>query len=869
MKNRILFVTILCCLYAAPLYARHLKGGFLSYEYLGDGVAPNSARYSITLTQYMDCDATGAQIDPSVNFSIFNAASSTLVNTVTVNQTSLYLLSRTKDEECITGDQTGCYYKIAVYTLPSIELPITTSGYVVSFQRCCRIDNIVNISNSGSVGNTYSINIPGSLPGGGGEKNSSALFLINDTSVVCSGNSFTIPFLASDADGDSLSYYFCDALEGGSVAVPAPPTADNPPYTATPYQFPYSGNTPLGSAVLINAKTGVISGIAPVTTGEYVVSVCVNEYRKGSLVGSNRKELHVVVGNCNQIKSKPPIDFTTCDGFTINFSNNSTGSIQDYYWDFGDKTTLSDTSLLKTPTYTYADTGRYQVKLIVNRGSLCTDTGYTTVGVYPGFFPNFDYLATCKGAPTQFRDQSTTKYGTVNSWHWDFGNTAVTNDTAIIKNPAYIYSQSGNYNVQLIVGNSKGCIDTIALTVPVLDKPTIKVTNDTLICDIDTLQLKAEGLGTFTWSPNYNINNLNTATPLVSPDVPTKYYVNLNAGPGCNNSDSVFVDVKRFVTLRPPKDTTICQGDPVTLYPVSDALNYKWSPPGTLNNDTAKNPVATPLVKTIYTVIGNIGKCQATTSVTVTPVPYPKVIATGDKRICFDDSTQISAQVTASSFSWTPLTDIINGNTLTPVVFPKNSTDYIITVRDTLGCPKPVSDTVSIIVIPPVQAFAGNDTNIIVNQPLQLTATGGEIYQWSPAVGLNKTDIFNPVAVLQRSQQYIVKISTQEGCFAYDTINVRVFTTPPSFFVPNAFTPNNDSRNDVIRPITAGLAQLYFFNIYNRWGQLVFSTNSTKSGWDGTLKGREQPVGVYVWVAKAITFEGKIIEGKGTITLIR
>lgn len=819
----------------------------------------------------MDCDATGLQIDTAFNFSIFNPVDNSLINTVHISAPTpdVYLLQKNTDDQCITGDQRGCYYKIVKYTSPVIELPITASGYIVAFQRCCRIENIVNITNSGQVGNTYSINIPGSLPGAGGEKNNSAVFLINDTSVVCAGTPFSIPFMASDADGDSLSYYFCDALTGASFADPGPAISSNPPFTSTPYQFPFAGVQPMGSGVTINSKTGIISGIAPSGIGEYVVSVCVNEYRKGKLVGRNRKELHVVVGNCNQIKSNPPIDYTTCDGYTINFTNTSTGPIQNYYWDFGDKTTLGDTSLLQTPTYTYADTGRFQVKLIVNRGSLCTDTGYTNIGIYPGFFPNFDYLSTCKGSPTQFIDKTTTKYGTVNLWHWDFGNTSVTNDTAILKNPAYTYDQSGNYNVQLIVGNSKGCIDTVLLTVPVLDRPTLKVTNDTLICDIDTLQLSAEGLGTFTWSPNYNINNLTSATPLVSPDVPTKYYVSLNAGPGCSNNDSVFVNVKKFVTLQPPKDTTICKGDPITLSPTSDALHYNWSPSATLNSDTAKNPVATPTVKTTYTVIGNIGKCQATAKVTVTPIPYPQVTGAGDKSICFDDSTQISAQITASSFSWSPLTDIINSNTLTPIVFPKNSTDYIITVRDTLGCPKPVSDTVSIIVIPPVQAFAGNDTDIVVNQPLQLTATGGEIYQWSPATGLNKSDIFNPIAVLQHNQQYIVRVSTQEGCFAFDTINVRVFTTPPSFFVPNAFTPNNDSRNDIIRPITAGLAQLYFFNIYNRWGQLVFSTNQSKVGWDGTLKGREQPMGVYVWVAKAITYEGNIIEGKGTITLIR
>ncbi|MGE5107535.1 MAG: PKD domain-containing protein [Sphingobacteriales bacterium] len=872
MKNRIFLFVLIFSIITVPSYARHLKGGFFTYQYVGPGSDPNTAKYIITLTEYMDCDASGGQIDDGINFSIFNASDNSYIKDIPVSlNNNLYLLSKTQDEACITGDQTGCYYKIAVYQLTNVELPITDNGYIVAFQRCCRIDNIVNIQNSVSVGNTYSIKIPGRLDGLNAEKNTSAQFIIADTSVVCGGTPFTLPFIATDADNDSLSYYFCDALQGGGSgpgqASPVP--AANPPYISTPYQFPFSGTQPMGSSVTINPRTGIISGIAPDVPGEYVVSVCVDEHRNGRIIAHNRKELHVVVGNCAQLKSNPPIDFTTCDGFTINFSNTSTGTIQNYFWNFGDNSTDADTSLAFAPTYTFPDTGRYRVQLIVNRGFLCTDTGYTTVGVYPGFFPNFTFQTTCKGFPTQFTDATTTKYGIVDSWRWDFGNTAATNDTSHIKNPGYTYITPGNYDVQLIVGNSKGCIDTVQLTVPVLDKPPLTITNDTLICNIDTLQLNAVGTGTFTWSPNYNINNLNAQNPLVSPDVPTKYYVTLDAGPGCTNNDSVFVNVKTFVTLNAPNDTTICRGDAITLSPSSDALNYSWTPISTLDDPIKKNPVATPLTDTKYTVVGNIGKCQATDFVNVKVVPYPSVIASDDVSICFDDTTQLNAQITASSFKWSPLTNIINSNTLNPIVFPPFTTDYVITVRDTLGCPKPVSDTVTVFVIPPVQAFAGNDTDIVINQPLQLIATGGSIYQWQPATGLNKTDVFNPVAILQKSQQYIVKVSTPEGCFAYDTVNVRVFITPPGFFVPNAFTPNTDNRNDVFKPVAVGISVFKYFKVYNRWGQLVFTTSQPGKGWDGTFNGREQPLGVYVWVAEATTYTGVNIKEKGTVTLIR
>ena len=868
MKKAIFIFLLFLSSTPASLFARHLKGGFFTYQYLGPG-AGASNKYRVTLTIYMDCNATGQQIDQTLNFSFFDAGNNGLLFTREVGQKDNFLLRKTTDEECISGDQTGCYYRVITYELAEVELPINTAGYVVSFQRCCRIENIVNISNSGAVGNTYAINIPGTAINPLFAQNNSANFIIGDTSVVCGGSPFTLPFVATDADGDSLSYSFCDALEGASQGVPAPGTASNPPYNSTPYASFFSGGQPMGGTVTINPRTGIISGTAPSAQGEYVVSVCVNEFRNGTIVASNRKELHVVVGSCSPIKSNPPIDFVTCDGFTLNFSNTSTGNIQNYFWDFGVTNTIADTSILQFPTYTFPDTGKYRIRLIVNRGLLCTDTGYTTVGIYPGFFPDFNFTTTCKNFPTQFNDATRTNYGAVNFWRWDFGNTTVTNDTSRLSNPADIYPNPGTYNVQFIVGNSKGCIDTLFKTIDVLDKPSLTVTNDTLICDIDTLQLRANGIGTFTWSPNYNINNLNAQNPLISPDAPTKYYVDLVFGPGCTNRDSVFVDVKSFVTLSPPKDTTICRGDAITLKPVSDALNYQWTPAGSLNNPAIKNPVATPLTDTRYTVIGNIGKCQATAGVNVKVVPYPQVNAGADVAICFGDIIQLNGSTDGSSFRWSPTTALSNPNILNPFASPQVPVRYILTATDTLGCPKPTRDTVLVFVVPPVQAFAGNDTFIVIGQPLQLQASGGQVYSWSPPTGLNKVDIANPVATLTSNQTYVVRVSTPEGCFAFDTVNVRVFTTPPGFFVPNAFTPNNDGRNDIFRPIAVGISKLDYFNVYNRWGQLVYSTNQLGKGWDGQLKGREQPSGVYVWVTKAQIYTGAPITQKGTVTLIR
>lgn len=261
MKNTLLTIILFTC--CACTFGRHIKGGFFTYQYLGAGINdPAMLRYKISLTVYMDCSAFGNQIDPNINFTIFEA--NTRFANVPVTKKSELPLQKFYDDPCITGNQAECYYKIVVYELASYELPVSTNGYTISYQRCCRIENMDNISNSGNVGNTYTIQIPGSaalVPNA--NKNSSPSFPVNDTAVICQNNSFMYPFSATDPDGDSLSYAFCTSYNGAGQTDPAPATATAPPYASVPYVEGFSGSTPMGSSVTINPRTGLISGIAP------------------------------------------------------------------------------------------------------------------------------------------------------------------------------------------------------------------------------------------------------------------------------------------------------------------------------------------------------------------------------------------------------------------------------------------------------------------------------------------------------------------------------------------------------------------------------------------------------------------------------
>ena len=91
----------------------------------------------------------------------------------------------------------------------------------------------------------------------------------------------------------------------------------------------------------------------------------------------------------------------------------------------------------------------------------------------------------------------------------------------------------------------------------------------------------------------------------------------------------------------------------------------------------------------------------------------------------------------------------------------------------------------------------------------------------------------------------------------------------PTVFVPNAFTPNGDGKNDLLRPIAVGMVRIDYFQIYNRWGQLVFSTSTNEYGWDGTIAGKVQPSGTYVWLVKAVDYTGAPYVQRGTLVLVK
>jgi gliding motility-associated-like protein len=237
--------------------------------------------------------------------------------------------------------------------------------------------------------------------------------------------------------------------------------------------------------------------------------------------------------------------------------------------------------------------------------------------------------------------------------------------------------------------------------------------------------------------------------------------------------------------------------------------------------------------------------------------------------VCPDDSVQLIAQG-GDTYSWLPSAGI-NSTIANPFVHPLTTTIYTVQVTDTV-CNQSQNLSTQVVVrpVPNVQAFKQNDIDCI-QTTARLNAIGAASYKWIPAASLDNPDISNPTASSSTTTLFTVEGTDAFGCKNRDTISVVVDFSNKNglFFVPNAFTPNNDGLNDCFGIKHWGVLESVEFNVYNRWGELVFRTTDVTKCWDGKWKGREQDPAVFVYWIKAKSICGGDIFRKGTVVLIR
>jgi gliding motility-associated-like protein len=335
----------------------------------------------------------------------------------------------------------------------------------------------------------------------------------------------------------------------------------------------------------------------------------------------------------------------------------------------------------------------------------------------------------------------------------------------------------------------------------------------------------------------------------------------------------VYVDFVNTVELTTIANPVICESSNTPLNATTNAQSVVWSPAASLSSAAVLNPVASPVVTTTYYITATTGVCYKKDSVTVIVNPAPRPDAGPDISICFGGTTALQGSG-AMEYEWSPSTYLSNTTDASPTVTrPAASLTYFLRVKDFNGCHSLLKDTVKVMVIPAVRMFAGNDTLIAIGQPLQLNGIqlGSNTvvnYSWSPSNGLSNTGAANPLAVVDKDMVYTLTGKTALNCEGSDVIKVKVYEGP-EIYVPSVFSPNNDGLNDMLRAWAIGMKEYRYFKIFNRWGQMIFSTSDFNKGWDGKIKGIAQNTGSFVWFAEAVDFRGKVISRKGTITLLR
>lgn len=360
------------------------------------------------------------------------------------------------------------------------------------------------------------------------------------------------------------------------------------------------------------------------------------------------------------------------------------------------------------------------------------------------------------------------------------------------------------------------------------------------------------------------------------------YIITATDAQGCTRTanGNVGLTDNMFLTLGP--DVTICAEASVTFDPQTNPETnvFTWTgingtPNSTIVNASVKNAAARPLDTATYVLHAQWGGCERWDTIVVNVLRKPVANAGLDTAICNKtyailrgSSSNLSGTV---NYAWSPVADVEFPNqAVTRVNPPGNNREYIytLTVTDNYGCNFSVTDEVRVRVQPPVPAFAGNDTTAVRGVPHQMFATGGDEYLWTPAGPLSNASAQNPLATLNTDQKFVVRVTDFAGCIGYDTVFIKVYAGP-AYYIPNAFTPNGDGLNDVFRPIPAGIARTQYFRIFNRFGEVIFETNQFMKGWDGTYKGKKQPIGAYVWVIKGIDRNGQKVEMKGTVMLVQ
>jgi gliding motility-associated-like protein len=344
------------------------------------------------------------------------------------------------------------------------------------------------------------------------------------------------------------------------------------------------------------------------------------------------------------------------------------------------------------------------------------------------------------------------------------------------------------------------------------------------------------------------------------------------AGFGCAKTLFTTLRDSLTVTAIAGRDTLSCNNEPVSIGGIpKQGLKYAWSPVAGLSDPTIANPLAAPDITTSYviTTTNNGGGCRTTDTVIVrASIIDDSLRLVGKDAYCLGNNDSAVLHVNPTqSIQWFKDDVAITRANQSRYKVSASGTYYAV-LNNADGCGiTTAKQPVIIDIAKPGIAYPVEYA--LFNVPLTLQARQiSDNVLWKPALNLSNATSFSPAFKGSRDQLYLIDLTTKTGCLTVDTQLVKTIAKV-EIFVPTAFTPNRDGKNDVLRPILIGLRQLDYFRVFNRWGQILFETKKTLTGWDGMFKGVEQQTQTVVWMLRGVGVDGVVYTQKGSTVLLR
>jgi gliding motility-associated-like protein len=857
LKLSILMLLALWCHSSA--LATHLVGGEIFYEYLGNDT------YAITLIVYRDCgpaNSNNAQFDAQASIGFFNAQNNALVEDVLVSLQPFNVIEVPVELEnpCFILPPDLCIERATYFT--QVTLPQNEDGYYMVYQRCCRNPSIDNLVAPNQTGLTLYTTIPGTDLIGE-ESNSSAEFDNFPPAALCASAEFFFDHGATDADGDSLVYEFCNPYHGASADIPAPQPPDSGPYNNVVWQNDFSEDYQILSnpAFSINPETGYITGTAT-QIGQYVLGVCVSEYRNGVLINTSHRDFQFNVTLCDpNIIASIPEQESFCDGLTVSFENVSTNA-SFFEWDFGVAGIDTDVSDAANPSYTYPSPGLYTVRLIANPGWTCADTAFATFDARPPLevsievgdgeceFPNVKY------------DFTATTNGTNNAlYSWNFGPGS-SPGSSNLQNPQNIIllQEQLNYQISLSVEDN-GCFaqDEIELENP--PEPISVINPQESFCAGLTYSFTSSSQNTTEYSWDFGTIFGGDFALIANPEFTFPdtgaYVITLISSAPFTCPDTATLNFEIFDLLNPffeSFEPQCLSSNEFDFFGEGNSLTsaeFSWNFGSSANipTSTNQNPQNISFNEAgIFPVVLTITEngCTKTYTEDIWVVTDPNFIPIVESD---PGCTPLLMSYTTEQESDTPIFYEWNfgdgniSNSQTGAHIFQNSGTYGITVLGytVAGCIREIFFALedSIVVHPaPIANFEILSEDLNILNPLvevQNLSEDAISCNYFMSDGGESDDCDFTYSFIEGGYHTITQVVTNEfGCTA--SLVGRVFIDGFMFYAPNSFSPNNDGVNDYWIPVMTGVSA-YECKIYDRWGTLIFETNDLDKAWTGDVRG--------------------------------